>query len=130
MYDVPRLGEPFALRGQREVALVLDEFMPTHLDAWLGRALVAPSALPGPSGDSDLPARVLVVRHAGDVVGKAPVVGRRRARLRAVAGVRPPEVPLLGVVVEKDGATLLWLAERDPAILARNLSRVNWRLFH
>ena len=131
MYDVPRIGEPFALRGTRDVAVVLDEFTPTHLDAWHGRALVAPSALPSPPGGSagDVPARVLVVRHAGDVAGRRPAFGRRRARLDALLDLRPPPGPLLGIVVEREGPTLLWLPDRDAALLARELSRAEWRTF-
>jgi hypothetical protein len=34
---------------------------------------------------------------------------------------------LLGVVVEAAGTALLWLPPRDPALLARELSRREWR---
>jgi hypothetical protein len=135
MYDVPRLGVPFVPRGLRDVALVLDEFTPTRYDAWLGRALAPLPALPSPlSGggrfaDGEVPARAVVVRHSGDVAGRVPAFGRRRSRLAAVLDVTPPPAPLLGVVVEDSGVSLLWLPDRDPATLARDLSRADWRLF-
>lgn len=134
-YDVAPLGRPIALRGQRDVALVLDEFTPTHLDAWLGRALAPPSALPEPvsgggrSADDEVAARAVVVRHSGDVAGRTPSFGRRRSRLDAVLEAKPPSTPLLGVVVEEREVSLLWLPDRDPALLVRELSRADWRLF-
>ena len=117
LYDVPRLGEPFAPRGLRGAALVLDAFTPTHLDAWRGRVLLADGTA----------ARALVVRHAGDVVGRPPLRGR--GRLRAVLGTEPPERPLAGIVVTEAGAELVWLPERDVDLLARELSRERWRDF-
>lgn len=126
MYDIPRLGEPFALRRRGDVALVLDEFVPTHLDAWLGRAVLDPVAVDDPPGD-DVAARVLAVRHAGDMTGSRRTWGRRGRRLREAYEASPPPTPLLGVVVEETGPTLLWLPDRDPARLAVELSRRDWR---
>ena len=127
MYDVPPLGEPFLPRGVRGVALVLDEFAPTHLDAWLGRAALDPIAVADGKPGDDVTARALVVRHAGDVrSGRRGWFGARR-RLAAVHESAPPPQPLLGVVVERQGTTLLWLPDRDPARLAVELSRRDWR---
>ena len=117
MYDVPVVGDAFVPRGLRGVAVVLDEYVPTHLDAWLGRALLADVT----------PARVLVVRHAGDVRGRAP--WRGRGRVAAVKDARPPERPLYGVVVEERETALVPLPDRDPALLVRELSRAEWRTF-
>jgi hypothetical protein len=133
MYDVPPLGEPFGLRGVRDVALVLDTFAPTHLDAWLGRAVLpdgaatgAPSRPPLALG-AGLTARALVVRHAGDVAKHRALFGR--GRLDAVRKADPPGEPLLGVVVEQRGATLLWLPPDNERNLAVALSRADWRAF-
>ena len=127
MYDVPRLGEPFLARGLRDVAAVLDAFTPTHLDAWLGRAVLDPTAAADGTPGPDVAARVLVVRHTGDVASRRLAWGRRGRRLRAAAAAAPPERPLLGLVVEQTGATALWLPDRDPAALAVELSRRDWR---
>lgn len=115
MYDVPAIGEAFFLRGLKGAAVVLDEFTPTHLDAWRARLLLADGTT----------ARALVVRHAGNVKGSA----LRRARLREVEQSAPPPTPLAGIVVEERSATLVWLPERDPTLLARELSRADWRSF-
>jgi hypothetical protein len=115
MYDVPRLGEAFTPRGLRGATVVLDEFTPTHLDAWLGRVLLADGTA----------ARALVVRHAGDVLGRKPLLRRSGA----VLDTSPPPRPLAGIVVEANGTTLVWLPDRDPALLATELSRAEWRSF-
>jgi hypothetical protein len=135
MYDVPPIGRPITLRGTRDAAVLLDAFEPTHLDAWTGRAVAVPSAIQGvPSNDplrvgDAVAARAVVVRHAGDVVGRTPVFGARRARAEALLHADPPGEPLLGVVVEAHATTLLWLPAKDPAALARELSRAEWRAF-
>jgi hypothetical protein len=104
MYDVPPIGVALPLRGVR-VTVTLDEFAPTHVDAWYGHAVV---------GDRAYPA--IVVRLAGDVV--------HRGLLRR--GAVPPDAPspdaVLGVVVERDGATVRWLPPGDRVTYARNLS--------
>jgi hypothetical protein len=110
MWDVPPLAEPFALRGRRDAAVVLDAFTPTHLDAWTGRAFVDGRAL-----------RCVVVRHAGDVRGR----GRRG--LATVWESAPPPEPVLGIVVEERGPTLVWLPPGEHH--ARDLSRRDWRAF-
>jgi hypothetical protein len=134
MYDVPPVGRPLTLRGTKDAAVVLDAFAPTHLDAWRGRAVVDPAAVQGvPSapplaaGDGGVTARAVVVRHGGDVAGRTPRL--RRHRLAAVRDATPPEQPLLGIVVEPGGTTLLWLPPKDPELLARELSRAEWRTF-
>jgi hypothetical protein len=105
MYDVPPLGEPLPLRGVR-VTVTLDEFAPTHVDAWYGRAVVGAGTYPA-----------VVVRLAGDVV---------RRGLLARRGAVPPEPPspgaVLGVVVRADGASVRWLPPGDPAAHALELS--------
>lgn len=111
MYDVPELGRPLRLRGLR-ASVVLDEFAPTHLDAWYGTAYV---------GDRRVPA--VVVRHGGDVAAHGLGLGRR-----AVPD-QPADGAVLGVVVEPRGASAVWLPERDRALLARELSRAEWRSF-
>ncbi len=115
MYDVPRIGEPFPLRGVRDVLLTLDEFAPTHLDAWYGRATLAGREVPA-----------VVVRHAGDVMRHG--LGRRRKAEDLLPGEPGPDA-VLGVVVEADGVSLRWLPPKEPAALARDLSRKNWRAF-
>jgi hypothetical protein len=115
MYDVPRIGEPFPLRGVRDVLLTLDEFAPTHLDAWYGRADL---------GGREVPA--VVVRHAGDVMRHG--LGRRRKAADLLPEDAPPDA-VLGVVVEEDGVSLRWLPPGDPAAAARDLSRRDWRAF-
>lgn len=133
VYDVPPLGEPFVLRGARDVAVVLDVFTPTHLDAWTGRAVFAEPAVAGtPSRPplavgGDLTARAVVVRHAGDVRGRRRLLGP--GRLDAVRDAQPPPEPVVGIVVEAGTTTLLWLAPDDPAVLARDLSRADWRAY-
>ena len=117
MYDVPAVGEPFFPRGLKGAAVVLDAFTPTHVDAWRGRVLLADGTA----------ARALVVRRAGDVMTRGRLLGR--ARLQAVLDSDPPERPLAGLVVEERGTTLHWLPERDPDLLARELSRERWRDF-
>ena len=116
MFDVPKVGEAFTVRGLKGAAVVLDEFTPTHLDAWRGRVLLADGTA----------ARALVVRHAGNVRGRSLLGG---GRVRAVRECAPPATPLAGIVVEERTTTLVWLPERDPALLARELSRAEWRSF-
>jgi hypothetical protein len=135
MYDVPPIGRPITLRGTRDAAVILDAFAPTDLDAWTGRAVAVPSAIQGvPSNEPQrvgdaVAARAVVVRHAGDVVGRTPMFGARRARAEALLSAQPPGEPLLGIVVEAGGTSLLWLPAKDPAALARDLSRTEWRTF-
>jgi hypothetical protein len=104
-YDVPPLGQPLPLRGLR-VTVTLDEFAPTGVDAWYGRALVGATTYPA-----------VVVRRAGDVV---------RRGLLARRGAAPPDPPepgaVLGIVVDDGGATAAWHPPGDPAALARTLS--------
>ncbi|MDQ1711253.1 MAG: hypothetical protein QOE45_703 [Frankiaceae bacterium] len=135
MYDVPPIGRPLVLRGTRDAAVTLDEFAPTHLDAWLGRAVADPAAIQGvPSAEparagDDVAVRAVVVRHGGDVAGRTPLFGARRRRAEAVLHADPPAEPLLGIVVEPGATSLLWLPAKDPALLARELSRAEWRSF-
>ena len=127
MYDVPPIGRPITLRGTRDAAVILD--------AWTGRAVAVPSAIQGvPSNEPQrvgdaVAARAVVVRHAGDVAGRTPMFGARRARAEALLSAQPPGEPLLGIVVEAGGTSLLWLPAKDPAALARDLSRTEWRTF-
>lgn len=124
------------LRGRRDLAVVLDEFAPTHLDAWFGRAVVVPSAVQGVPSDAPdllpgdpegaLVTRVVVVRHGGSISGRRPMFGIRRRRLDALLGVAPPDAPLLGVVIEAGSVTALWVrGEAQQAALS--LSDAAWR---
>ncbi len=135
-WDVPPIGRPFLVRGRRDAAVVLDDFQPTHLDAWLGRAIVLPAGVTGVPSDAPtlvagdpegaLAARVVVVRHGGDLVGRTPWFGVRRRRLDALLTADPPGEPLLGVVLDPGGATLLWVRGR-PGAAAAALSALDWR---
>ncbi len=135
-WDVPPVGQPLALAGRKDVALVLDEFVPTTLDAWRGRAVVLPGGVTGVPSDAPqllpgdpegaLVARVVVVRHGGDVEGRTPRLGVRRSRLDHLLAADPPAEPLLAVVVEPGGATLTWM-RGDPGRIAADLSRPDWR---
>ena len=114
MYDVPGLGRPIRLRGLK-LSVVLEEFAPTHVDAWYGTAYLGERRIP-----------VVVVRHRGDVE-------RRGLRLPLGPQNAVPDPPdddaVLGVVVEERGASAVWRAPRDRAVLARDLSRADWRAF-
>lgn len=111
MYDVPPLGRPLRLRGAKGVTVVLDEFAPTNLDAWLATVTYGGRSVPA-----------VVVRHAGDVARHACLVGGR-------AGVPDPPSPdaVLGVVVEERGPGFVWLPPGDRRTYARDLSRRDWR---
>jgi hypothetical protein len=110
MYDVPPLGRPFRPRGTRHLTLTLDEFAPTHLDAWLATATVGGETV-----------QAVVVRHAGDVArGGGRLLGARRQ-----SPPWPPPEPgaVLAVVVTERGAALSWLPPGDRARYAADLSR-------
>lgn len=136
MDEIPPIGAPLAARGRRDLAVVLDEFAPTHLDAWLGRAVVVPAgALGVPSdapdllpGDDEgaLVARAVVVRHKGSLSGRRPFLGRGRARLDALLTAAPPATPLLGIVVEAGSVTAVWV-RGEPHDVAAALSHPSWR---
>jgi hypothetical protein len=105
MYDVPPLGRPLPLRGLR-VTVTLDEFAPTGVDAWYGRAVVGSVTYPA-----------VVVRRAGDVVRRGLLTRRG-----SVPGNPPEPGAVLGIVVDAEGATAAWHPPGDPSALARTLS--------
>ena len=135
-WEVPPLGTPFALRRCKDAAIVLDDFRPTHLDAWVGRAVVLPAAVQGVPSDAPdllpgdpegaLVAQAVVVRHTGNLVGRSPWFGVRRRRLDHLIAADPPDEPLLGVVIEVTGATILWVRGK-PDEVATTLSGPDWR---
>ncbi len=134
--EVPVLGRPLAVRGRPDLAVLLEDFTPTHIDAWTARAVFPagqaagrPSRPPvGLSGDPDgaVVARAVVVRHGGDVSRRTPRLGRRRRRLDALLTAQPPGEPLVAVVIEEGGSHLLWVTG-EPADVARRLSAPGWR---
>jgi len=135
--EIPQIGMPLAVRGRRDLAVVLDEFAPTHLDAWRGRAVVVPAGVRGVPDDAPdqlvddaegaLVVTAVVVRHAGGLSGRRPMFSStRRRRLDALLTAAPPARPLLGVIVERDGVSAVWLG-RDPDAAARQLSAPDWR---
>lgn len=134
--EIPPVGVPFAVRRRRDVALVLDEFAPTHLDAWLGRAALLPAGVLGvPSDAPDLVpddpegavlARAVVVRHTGPVTGRRPLFGARRRRLDVLLTADPPPAPLVGIVIEAADVTAVWV-RGEPGDVAAQLSSPGWR---
>lgn len=133
--EIPVLGTPLAVRGRKDLSVLLDEFTPTHLDAWQGRAVVVPSGVRGVpadapdllSGDGEgaLLARAVVVRHGGSVSGRGLIFGARRRRLDALLTARPPSIPLLGIVIEPAGVTAVWVSG-EPGEVALRLSSADW----
>jgi hypothetical protein len=108
LYDVPPVGVPFRLSGARGVTVTLDEYAPTHLDAWYATAVVGGRTV-----------RAVVVRHAGDVARRR---GLRIGFARAVVPEPPSGDAMLAVVVTAAGATFRWLPPGDPGAAARALS--------
>lgn len=134
--EIPPIGTPLAVRGRKDLTVVLDEFTPTHLDAWTGRAVVVPAGVRGVPDDAPalltgdpegaLVVRAVVVRHGGSVSGRRPMLGVRRARLDALLQADPPAHPVLGVVVEASEVTALWV-RGAVADVANALSSPSWR---
>ncbi len=134
--EIPPIGTPLSVRGRKDLAVVLDEFAPTHLDAWTGRAVVLPAGVRGAPDDAPtllpgdpegaLVVRAVVVRHAGSVSGRRPMFGVRRSRLDSLLSADPPLRPVLGVVVEASGVTALWVVGELGAV-AVALSSADWR---
>jgi len=134
--EIPAIGVPMSVRGRRDLAVVLDEFAPTHLDVWTGRAVVVPSGVQGVpsdapsllSGDSEgaLVARAVIVRHSGAISGRRPLLGVRRRRLDALLTMDPPEAPVLGVIVDSGSVSAVWV-RGTPQDLATTLSNPAWR---
>ncbi len=133
-YEIPPIGKPFGVRGLKDLGLVLDEFTPTHLDSWRGRAVFplslargVPSATPLTDQDAGaVVASAVVVRHAGNLTGGPVRFGARRHRLDLLLTARPELTPLVGVVVEAGETSLVWV-DGGLATVAAALSRPDWR---
>jgi hypothetical protein len=134
-FEVPALHRAFVLRGAPEVAVILDEFTPTHIDVWRGRAALPPEAALGTPSDAPrvvdgaLHTRAVVVRHGGDVTGRVPRFGARRHRLDGLlrgVSAEVPDTPLLAVVLEEATTTVFWV-RGEAAPVAQRLSDAGWR---
>jgi hypothetical protein len=135
-FEVPPIGKPFFVRRAPDVAVVLDEFAPTHLDSWRGRAALPASAASGKPSDAPvviddlLVVRAVVVRHGGDVRGRTPHLGRRRHALDVLVAGGPaealPETPLVAVVLEQHETTVCWV-RGVPDQVSAELSQADWR---